>query len=230
MKLKCVAIDDEPLALKIIKEFALRLGNLQLISFNDPEEGFRYITESHPHIVFLDIEMCDSNGLTIASKLPKDTNIIFTTAFMQYALEGFNLDAVDYLHKPFSFQRFSEAIEKAIRRIKYTEHQAFLQKKIIVKQSYNNVPVRLVEIAYIEAMENYSKIFLKGGSLVTAHISLKKLLEKLEGENFIRIHKSFVIPRSDIKSYTRQNILLNSGIELPVGRQYFNALIDLTER
>lgn len=114
-KIKCVAIDDEPLALDVIEKFCQRIGGVELSVFSDPALGIEMIKREKPQIAFLDIEMENINGLTIASKLPEDTCFIFTTAYLEYALEGYELDAVDYLHKPFAFSRFQTAFSKALR-------------------------------------------------------------------------------------------------------------------
>lgn len=222
-RLVCVAIDDEPVALEIITLFCQRRGDIDLHTFTDAAEGVEYINKVMPSIVFLDIEMNGANGLQIARKLPYGVNVIFTTAYMEFALEGFNLDAADFLHKPFSYERFGEAIEKASRRIKYNDFITSRQQ-IIVKQTYNNIPVAINDILYIEAMENYSKIFLRQGRMVLAHHSLKSLLELLPASDFVRIHKSYIIARREIKSFTKQNVILNEGTELPVGRQFSNGL------
>ena len=119
---KCVAIDDEVLALDVIEKFCERLGGVSLLTFTDPAEGMRVINAERPDIVFLDIEMENINGLSIASSLPKGTCFIFTTAYLQYALDGFNLDAVDYLHKPFAYSRFKAAMEKGIQTHRVCRH------------------------------------------------------------------------------------------------------------
>lgn len=220
--MKCTAIDDEPIALQILKEFCRRSGNLELTTFTEPCEGLKHILDTKPPIIFLDIEMEDYNGLGIAERLPKNSCIIFTTAYMQYALEGFNLDAVDFLHKPFSFERFRQAVAKAERRLGYGRTNE--SGTIIVKQEYNNVPVPLSDILYIEAMENYSKIHLKTGKTILAHNSMKSLTDLLPESEFQRIHKSYIIPTDDISSFNRQSVSLKNGIILPVGRQYSTAL------
>lgn len=110
--IRCVAIDDEPLALDIIEKFCQRLGNVELQKFYDPIKGLDIVVHDKPDIVFLDIEMDGVNGLQIATQLPESTCFIFTTAYMKYALDGFDLDAVDYLHKPFSYARFQTAFSK----------------------------------------------------------------------------------------------------------------------
>lgn len=224
MKLRCVAIDDEPIALEIIKCFASRLDDIEINTFTDPLEGISFINRNGPDIVFLDIELNDYNGIQVAKHLDKEICIIFTTAFTQYAVEGFNLDVVDFLHKPFSFERFKDALSRAKRRLGY-KIKPGNEARILIKQDYSNVPVAIGEIRYVEAMENYSKIFMKESKLIIAHNSLKNISDKLPAEQFIRIHKSFIVPISEIKSFTRQNITLSDGTLLPVGRQFAPALI-----
>ena len=116
---RCIAIDDEPIALEVIKQFCSRMDGMTLSAFSEPETGLEAIMEQRPDIVFLDIEMNDISGLHIAGCLPENTCFIFTTAYMEYAVDGFNLDAVDFLHKPFSYERFSMAMEKAMRRLNF---------------------------------------------------------------------------------------------------------------
>lgn len=116
-KIRCVAIDDEPLALEVIDKFCRRMGGTELHTFSDPARAMQMIADERPDIVFLDIEMENVSGLDLASQMPDNTCVIFTTAFPDYALKGFELDAVDYLHKPFAYDRFKTAIAKAMRRI-----------------------------------------------------------------------------------------------------------------
>ena len=115
--IRCVAIDDEPLALDVISKFCNRMGGVELSVFSDPWEGLEAIRRERPAVVFLDIEMGNASGISIAGMLPEDTCFIFTTAYLDYALKGFELDAVDYLHKPFAYDRFVTAFGKAMRRI-----------------------------------------------------------------------------------------------------------------
>ena len=115
--IKCVAIDDEPIALSIMQEYCRRLGNIELQCFTSPIEGMACVKETSPDIVFLDIELNSHNGVELAKDISKDTCIIFTTAFSQYALDGFNVDAVDFLHKPIFYPRFEHAVQKALRLI-----------------------------------------------------------------------------------------------------------------
>lgn len=139
--LKCIAIDDEPMALLVIEQFCRRKGGMELSVFSEPRVGLEAIRRDKPDLVFLDIQMNSINGLEIADTLPFESCFIFTTAYAEYALEGFNLDAVDFLHKPFSYERFEVAVEKALRRM--DAHRPVLPECLVVKQEYNNVSIPL---------------------------------------------------------------------------------------
>ena len=216
---KCIAIDYEPLALEVLEKFCNRIEGIELNTYTDPEAGIEAIRQQQPDIVFLDIEMDNINGLAIAAQLPPSTCFIFTTAYLNYVLDGFNLDAVDYLHKPFSFARFETAFNKAMRRVNYNR-ATLTGRTITVKQEYNNVNIPLDDILYIEAMEGYSKIFCQSRGCVISRIILKNLLAQLPEESFLRIHRSFVVSVSKVKSYTRQRLTLSNDINLPIGRLY----------
>ena len=148
--ISCIAIDDEPMALLVIEQFCQRRGGIELTTYSEPQNGIDEIIRTKPQLVFLDIHMSSINGLDIARSIPHETCIIFTTAHAQYALEGFNLDAVDYLHKPFAYERFCRAVDKAMRRINTTSVNQ--QRHITVKQEYSNVNILLNDIFYIEAL------------------------------------------------------------------------------
>lgn len=230
-RLRCVAIDDEPLALNVIQTFCQRLeAATDLQTFADPEVAMTVIQREKPDIVFLDIEMENISGITLAGQLPPGTCFIFTTAYLDYALEGFNLDAVDYLHKPFSFDRFQTAVGKALRRMSLYNRADTAPRIITVKQEYNNVSIPLDDILYIEAMEGYCKIFRTNAPCVLSRVLLKNLAAMLPEGDFLRIHRSFIISRSKISSFSRQNVILHpcnvfpSPISLPVGRQYASSL------
>lgn len=226
-KIVCVAIDDEPIALSIISQFCKRLGNIDLDTYSDPQEGLHAILAKNPDIVLLDIEMKDINGLSIAKKIGDKTVFIFTTAYLKYALDGFDLDAADFLHKPFSFDRFRTAMEKAERRLEYRETVDAKNHTIIVKQEYANVLIRVSDIEYIEAMENYAKIYLCSGNCIVSRSSMKNVMSLLPPADFIRIHRSYIIPVTKIAAFNKQSLKLYSGSTFPVGRQY---VADLLER
>lgn len=219
-KIKCIAIDDEPLALDVIEKFCQRIGGVELSVFSDPALGIEMIKREKPQIAFLDIEMENINGLTIASELPEDTCFIFTTAYLEYALEGYELDAVDYLHKPFAFARFQTAFSKALRRIR--GNTAENDRSILVKEEYNNVHIPLSEILYIEAMEGYVKIYRENDVCTVSRVILKNIGNQLPEREFIRIHRSFIIQKSKVKSFNKREVKLKNGKVLPIGRQYAN--------
>ncbi|MCM1332306.1 MAG: LytTR family DNA-binding domain-containing protein [Bacteroides sp.] len=225
--INCIAIDDEPLALDIIANFCGRIGGINLLTFSDPNQGLDAIKRLSPDIVFLDIEMENINGLSIAAQLPPETCFIFTTAYLKYALDGFELDAVDYLHKPFSFARFETAFSKAMRRKGMTASADKDPRSIVVKQEYNNVNIPLSEILYIEAMEGYSKIFRIDGTCIVSRIILKNIGTMLPVADFLRIHRSFIVSKSKVVSFNKQEIKLCTGKKLPVGRLYSSDVVEM---
>ncbi len=216
--IKCVAIDDEPLALEIIEKFCQRIGGIELKVFSDPALGLENIRKEKPEVAFLDIEMENISGLDIASQLPGETCFIFTTAYLDYALDGYELDAVDYLHKPFAFARFQTAFSKAVRRLGVVRE--IRSESILVKQEYNNVSIPLSEILYIEAMEGYVKIFRENGICTVSRVILKNMGSQLPENDFIRIHRSYIINKSKVRRFNRREIELINGRKLPIGRQY----------
>ncbi len=225
--IRCVAIDDEPLALEVIEKFCARIGGIEIKMFADSEKGLACVLEEEPDIVFLDIEMENMSGLEIAVRLPESTCFIFTTAYLNYAMEGFELDAVDYLHKPFAFSRFRTAFSKALRRLGMTENHKISSGHIVVKQEYNNVSIPLQEIIYVEAMEGYVKIFREGGVCTVSRMILKNIGTQLLEKDFIRIHRSYIISRSKVRSFNKREVELKNGQILPIGRQYSGEVADL---
>lgn len=221
-KITCIAIDDEPLALLVIEQFCKRMGGLELQTFDNPEVGLERVRQLRPQIVFLDIEMEGMNGIEIARRLPEDCCLIFTTAHAQYALDGFELNAVDFLHKPFSYERFERAVQKSLVLLEKT-----CEKFIRVKQEYNNINIPLDKILYVETMENYIRIFLVDGDCVTSRMSLKTLQEMLPSQDFIRIHRCFLVAKHKITSFSRKEVYLSSKDKepLPVGRLYANEVL-----
>ena len=149
--------------------------------------------------------------------------MIFTTAYLDYAIEGFNLDAVDYLHKPFAYSRFETAVAKAMRRIGTSAPAA--PRSIVLKQEYSNVTLPLDDILYIEAIERYCKVYRVSGGSVMSRVLLKDIASMLPEGGFLRIHRSYIVPRSKIVSYTRQEVRLTTGVTVPVGRQYAPAVL-----
>lgn len=219
-ELSCIAIDDEPMALLVIEQFCRRNGNIVLSTYSEPLVGMEEIKRRVPDLVFLDIQMNSITGLDIAKELPAKCCLIFTTAHAKYAIDGFELDAVDFLHKPFSYDRFKTAVEKAIRRIEsLSTHE---EGNIIVKCEYSNVKISLGDISYIEAVGNYVKIVCTSGERILSRTTLKSVQSMLPEESFIRVHRSFIVAKSQVSSFTRTRIILKGDKEIPVGVQYVN--------
>lgn len=225
-KIKCVAIDDEPIALLVIQQFCERRGDMEITTFCDPRIGLEEIMRTRLDLVFLDIEMNGLNGLDVAKALPSECTLIFTTAHAKYALDGFNLDAVDFLHKPIAYERFERAVEKAIPHIEsLTESR---QETIVVKQDYSSITVPVSDIFYIEAMENYSRIFRIDGENIISRLNIKALHEMLPKNEFLRIHRSFLIPINKVSRFSKQEIHLQ-GLErtIPIGRSYAKDIYEI---
>lgn len=224
-KITCIAIDDEPMALLVIEQFCRRKGGLELTTFSEPRIGLEEIRRIKPELVFLDIQMNSISGLEIADILPHECCFIFTTAYAEYALEGFNLDAVDFLHKPFSYKRFEVAVEKAIRRI--NSHRINVPECLVVKQEYSNVSIPLADILYVEALGNYVKIVRVSGSHVLTRTNLKNIVDLLPSDRFLRIHRSYVVSVAAVASFTRSRVTLKGHEEgLPIGAQYASLVLE----
>lgn len=217
--LKCIAIDDEPMALLVIEQFCRRKGGIELTTFSEPRVGLEEIVRCKPDLVFLDIQMNSISGLEIADTLPRECCFIFTTAHAQYALEGFNLDAVDFLHKPFAYERFDTAVEKALRRIE--ARRLATSDCLIVKQEYTNVSIPLDEILYVEALGNYVKIVRSSGGHVLTRTNLKSITDLLPDRAFLRIHRSYIVAVNKIEQFTRSQVRLKGRDDsLPIGECY----------
>lgn len=225
--MKCVAIDDEPMALEVIKSFCQRVGDIELHTFTNPLAGIDHVKRTHPELLFLDVKMGEVSGVNLAREIPQGTFLVFTTAYAQYAIDGFDLNAVDFLHKPFSFTRFEKAVNKvqqAIRLVNYSAAPPLEGAEITVKVEYKNVTVQLSSILYVQAMDNYVKIFTTDGRTVVTQMSMKSLETMLPQGDFVRVHKSYIVPRHRIESYSRTLLTLTGGTKIPVGRAYADKL------
>ncbi|MDO4164086.1 MAG: LytTR family DNA-binding domain-containing protein [Bacteroides sp.] len=226
--MKCIAIDDEPVALSILAQYCQRMGDIELRTYSDPVVGMQEVNRTKPELLFLDIRMGEISGVELARDIPRGTFLVFTTAYSEYAVDGFDLNAVDFLHKPFSFSRFSRAVEKARQLRALTEmarKPVMGDEEITVKVEYRNVKVPLASVVYIEAMDNYVRIHLTDARPVLSQISLKSLLEQLPDE-FVRIHKSYIVPLYRIASYTRTELTLyHADTVLPIGRAYYTDFV-----
>lgn len=227
-KLRCIVVDDEPLAVKMLENYISRTPFLELeASFNDPVLALSEINSRKPQLVFLDIQMPDLSGMELSRMIPRQTRIIFTTAFAQYALDSYDVSALDFLLKPIRYQKFLAAIEKA--RTWFGMHgaasaepsRAFANASVFVKVEGNLRKVDFADIQYIEGMKDYVLLRLasENGPLVT-HITMKGVEELLPDSLFMRVHRSYIVALDKIASVSPSFDLVVAGKLIHVGDQY----------
>lgn len=222
MALKCVAIDDEPLALELLQTYAKRIPALHLVeTFEDAISGIEYLNKYQVDLLFLDINMPDISGIDLARALTEKPLIIFTTAHRQFAYEGFQLEALDYLLKPIEFDVFSKAVQKAIfykqhQRHALTDHD---EASIYVHSEYRLIKILIREIEYVESMEDYVKIHIGTEKPTLTLMTLKKFLQMLPEKQFIRIHRSYIINTRKIKAIQHKKVQMQTNL-LPIGDSY----------
>jgi len=222
MAVRCVAIDDEPLALEIIKAYVSRFPNLELLQvFEDAIAASEFLRQTPIDILFVDIQMPDITGIDLVRSLKEKPIVIFTTAYKNFAFEGFELEALDYLLKPIDFTRFEKAVRKALDYLEYKNKPSEEPVEYLyVHSEYRLVQINLNEIEYIESLEDYIKIHIQNGKPILALMPLKKVLEKLPADKFKRIHRSFVVPITKVTTIQNRKVKLNSGKELPISDSY----------
>jgi two-component system, LytTR family, response regulator len=222
MVVRCVAIDDEPLALNIIKAHIAKIPALSLVqTFDDAIAASEFLRTAIIDILFVDIQMPDITGIDLVRSLEAKPIVIFTTAHKNFAYEGFQLEAIDYLLKPIGFDPFAKAVKKAVDYLEYkTKSSREPEENLYVHSEYRLVKIKLNEIEYIESMEDYIKIHVQNSKPILTLLSMKKVLEKLPAEKFKRIHRSFVVPVGKVTSIQNRKVKLSSGIELPISDSY----------
>lgn len=222
MVLKCIAIDDEPLALRLISEYVSRFPSLQLIkTFDDAISGAEFLKSKPVDLLFIDINMPDITGIDLVRSLEVKPIVIFTTAYKNFAYEGFELEALDYILKPTDFKRFEKAVEKAVDYYQYKNktNTETPEESLYVYSEYRMVKIDLNTIEYIESMEDYIKIHITNEKTVLTLMPLKKVLEKLPADKFQRIHRSYIVPVNKIRSIQNRKVKL-TDVELPVSDTY----------
>ena len=215
----CIALDDEPLALQVIVQYCSKISYLQLDKvFTNPDDAKDYLKNNKVDLLFLDIQMPDINGVQFYKSLTTKPPVIFTTAFKDYAVDGFNVDAVDYLLKPFEYDRFLKAIYKAKEYIEFLASQDLQMSSIYVKVNYEMMKINLKDIDLIEALDDYIKIHIKPYPVLTL-MTLKGVLEKLPENLFLRIHRSYIIPLHKVEKFSKNKVQV-VGKEIPIGSSY----------
>lgn len=225
MPVRCIAIDDEPLALTILNEYVSRVSFLKMVNtFTNPADASHFIQTEKPEILFLDIQMPDINGVDFIKTLAYKPIVILTTAYSEYAIEGYDLDVIDYLLKPIPFERFLQAINKAIRHIdsENSNDQTNEKQFLFVKSGYKSVKINYNDILYIEGLKEYVTIYTNERKAVKLE-TLKNLESLLPENEFIRVHKSYIVNINHIKAYYG-NVLEINNKTIPVGRAFKNTV------
>lgn len=232
MKLTCWIIDDEPLAQSLLEVYVVKTPFLSITGkFSSAVHALEELKSSEVNLIFLDIQMPDFNGLEFSKQVPMQTKIIFTTAFSEYAIDGYKVNAIDYLLKPFSYSEFLEAAQKALNWFKLiqkadenTENESFF-----VKSEYKNIQIFFSDILYIEGLKDYIKIYTqKNSKPIITLMNLKSIEEILPKKLFMRIHRSYIIAINKIKELNKSQVKIGDKI-IPIGETYHNDFLHFIE-
>ena len=243
--IKCVAIDDEPLALRQIENYIKRLPSLQLVALcHNATQAEQVLREEQVELIFVDINMPDKSGVDFVREMENPPMVIFTTAYSEYAIEGFRLDAVDYLLKPFSFAEFERAVDKArslveLRRLRDAKdadvgealpaQENKANDYISIKADYKVTLVRYTDIIYIESVGEYVRLHLVSGQKIMSLFRLKNMESSLQSAQFMRVHRSYIINLDHVSGYTKGRVFLTNEDYVPIGDSYKEQFISRVE-
>ena len=229
--MNCIALDDEPLALDIIEAYVKKHPELHLVACcNNAAEASEILKKQSIDLMFLDIQMPGINGLNFIRSLEQKPLFMFTTAYSEYAIDAFKVDAIDYLLKPIAYDRFEKAVEKAKEYYSIKNNLDVIESDleneyIFVKANQQLVKLSYGEILYVEAFADYVKIFLNDRKIVTLQ-TMKKMESKLPKDIFSRVHRSFIVNRKAVESFSTSICEVN-GVKIPVGKSYKNDFVQL---
>lgn len=217
----CLIVDDEPIARGIIESYISKIPSFTIIAqCKNAAQALQILSKEKVDIVFLDINMPEISGLTLAKTIGLKTKVVFTTAYREYATEGFEVDALDYLVKPISFDRFFRAVQKFLDSVDRKEDEPFIEQRdsFFVRSDRKMIRVSIPAILYVESLGDYVQIFTKQDKIVTRE-SLIQILQELPNKDFLRIHRSYVIAKSAVTSYTHEFVEIGKKA-LPISRTY----------
>ena len=231
---RCIAIDDEPMALRQIKSYIERTEQLELVavcrSAREEQEGLK---TTNADLLYVDINMPDMNGLEFVRSIDGVHYVVFSTAHPEFAIEGFKLNAIDYLLKPFSYDEFMKATNKVISLVDLVERchaaesaiaqneaEASDKEFISVKADYKTQLVKVADIVYLESAGEYVRLHIEGSSTITTLFRLKNMETTLPADSFLRVHRSYIVNIKRITSYTKGRIFLDNGEYIPLGENY----------
>jgi len=222
--MKCIIVDDEPLARKIVEDFVEKVPFLELTaSCSNAFEAMDILKDNQINLIFLDIQMPDFSGMQLYQSLHIKPQVIFTTAYSNYAVEGFDVDATDYLVKPFSFERFMKAVSKANeinnnQLLKQSGDNRFSKDFIFIKDGTKSIKVLLKDILFMESMKDYIKVYTTSQPIMTL-MSMQVMLDLLPSNLFVRVHRSYIVSISKIDSIQRNRIVIYDNW-IPIGNLY----------
>jgi len=225
MKLRTIAIDDEPLALRLVSDYIEKTHFLELVGqFDNPLDAMDYLATASVDLIFVDIQMPDLSGIEFTRSIEGPQKVIFTTAYEKYAVEGFKLNAIDYLLKPFSYEEFLKAAQKARKQTELeTSALSSIEANnqfLFLKSEYKIRRINFNDIQYVEGLKDYIKVFIAGDEKPILSLnSMKSLEQKLPEEKFMRVHRSFIVNLDRIDTIERSRIIFGK-IYIPVSDQY----------
>lgn len=219
--INAIAIDDEPLALKVIQSLCDRSDKVNLQkTFTQPTEAVKYLRKFPIDLIFCDIQMPAMTGIRLVKSLSQNTMVIFTTAFSEYAAVSYELNAIDYLLKPINQRRFMQAVAKArdfFDHINKKEREA--DKYLFIRADFSLIKIAIADILYVEGLADYLKIYIKNRKTIMARMPMKDMMDKLKATDFIRVHRSFIVPFSKIEAVRGTTIFIGEQ-EFPIGKTY----------
>jgi len=220
--IKCIVVDDEPTARDILQMLIKQIEGLELIALcKNAMEALDVLNKNTIDLIFLDINMPDMSGISLAKSIPKTSKVIFTTAYREYAVDGFDLQAVDYLLKPIALERLVQAVQKY--RLENTSIQESEKDYLVVRSDRKMIKINFADILYVESLSDYVKLHTSNQSIITRE-TITALEAKLPSKAFIRIHRSFIVSINAISSYTNEYVEINDS-SLTISRSYRNAFL-----
>lgn len=235
--INCIAVDDELSSLKIIREYCSRSQLTNLIgTFTNPNEALQTLNNSQVDLIFIDIVLPQIKGHEFLKTLYNPPMAIFTTAHREFAFEGFEVDAVDFLLKPISFERFSKAVSKAYQLLRLKNHaqqsseetSVSMNEFLMVKVEYTTIRIDLSEILYIEGLKDYVKIYTEG-KLILTKTTMKNIMEKLPPSSFFRVHKSYIVAAGKIDMIENSRIVIGTQ-RIPIGESFRSSFFEMVNR
>jgi DNA-binding LytR/AlgR family response regulator len=221
--INAIAIDDEPLALKVIQSLCNKSDNINLQNtYTEPTKALNHLRKFPTDLIFCDIQMPSITGINLVRSLEQEIMVIFTTAFSEYAAVSYELNAIDYLLKPINQKRFTQAITKAQEYLDYINKKDLnANKYIFVRADFSLAKIPLADILYIEGLADYLKIYVKDRKTITARMTMKDMMGKLPSTDFIRVHRSFILPFSQIEAVRGTAIFIGDKV-FSIGRTYLD--------